>query len=185
MHGLSGSLQRMFKICSSAFSVSHHLLRGLCYLFFLASFLHSFYTISSASIGLIILWTLDFVSILMVKIKHAIILGVGVKYVIIYLCTSFTRTLCTVDMQEIFAKLSAFCWTSQVTQVKNPCASAGNTGDVGFIPELRKKWRRKWHPTPVFLPGKSHGQRSLAGYSPWIHKRVKTWLSMHTCCLLL
>ena len=28
-------------------------------------------------------------------------------------------------------------------------------------------WRRKWQPTPVFLPGKSHGQKSLAGYSPW------------------
>ena len=31
-------------------------------------------------------------------------------------------------------------------------------------------WRRKWQPTSVFLPGKSHGQRSLAGYSPWGHK---------------
>ena len=31
-------------------------------------------------------------------------------------------------------------------------------------------WRRKWQSTPVFLPGKSHGQRSLAGYSPWAHK---------------
>ena len=31
-------------------------------------------------------------------------------------------------------------------------------------------WRRKWQPTPVFFPGKSHGQRSLAGYSPWGHK---------------
>ena len=28
-------------------------------------------------------------------------------------------------------------------------------------------WRREWLPTPVFLPGESHGQRSLAGYSPW------------------
>ena len=28
-------------------------------------------------------------------------------------------------------------------------------------------WRRKWQPTPVLLPGKSHGQRSLVGYSPW------------------
>ena len=37
---------------------------------------------------------------------------------------------------------------------------------VGKIP-----WRRKWHPTPVFLPGKSHGQRSLAGYSPWGRKK--------------
>ena len=34
-----------------------------------------------------------------------------------------------------------------------------------------KCWRRKWQPTPVFLPGESHGQRSLAGYSPWGHKR--------------
>ena len=31
-------------------------------------------------------------------------------------------------------------------------------------------WRRKWQPTPVFLPGKSHGQRSLVGYSLWHHK---------------
>ena len=32
-------------------------------------------------------------------------------------------------------------------------------------------WRRRWQPTPVFLPGKSHGQRNLSGYSPWGHKR--------------
>jgi len=31
-------------------------------------------------------------------------------------------------------------------------------------------WRRKWPPTPVFFPGKFHGQRSLVGYSPWGHK---------------
>ena len=33
-------------------------------------------------------------------------------------------------------------------------------------------WRRKWQLTPVFLPGKSHGQRRLESYSPWGHKRV-------------
>ena len=31
-------------------------------------------------------------------------------------------------------------------------------------------WRRKWQPTPVFLPGKSHGRRSLEGYSSWGHQ---------------
>ena len=37
-----------------------------------------------------------------------------------------------------------------------------------FDPWIRKiPWNRKWQPTPVFLPGKSHEQRSLAGYSPW------------------
>ena len=34
-------------------------------------------------------------------------------------------------------------------------------------------WRRKWPPSTVFLPGKSHGQRSLAGWSPWGCKRVR------------
>ena len=38
----------------------------------------------------------------------------------------------------------------------------------GFDPWVRKiPWRRKWQPTPVFLPGKSHGQKSLVSYSPW------------------
>ena len=35
-------------------------------------------------------------------------------------------------------------------------------------------WRRKWQPTPVFLPGKAHGQRSLAGYRPWGRKDLDT-----------
>ena len=45
-----------------------------------------------------------------------------------------------------------------------------NAGDVtcGFDPGVGKiPWRRAWHPSPVFLPGEPHGQRSLAGYSPW------------------
>jgi len=40
---------------------------------------------------------------------------------------------------------------------------------VGKIP-----WRRVWQPTPVYLPGESHGQRSLEGYSPWGHKESDT-----------
>ena len=35
------------------------------------------------------------------------------------------------------------------------------------LPGWEDPWRRKWQPTPVFLPGKSHGQRTLAGYSQW------------------
>ena len=47
---------------------------------------------------------------------------------------------------------------------------------------LEGPWRRKWQPTPVFLPGKSHGQRGLAGYSSWGHKEsdMTEQLSMHT-----
>ena len=41
-------------------------------------------------------------------------------------------------------------------------------------------WRRKWQPTPVFLPGQFHGQRSQAGYSPWGHKQSDRteWLTL-------
>ena len=47
--------------------------------------------------------------------------------------------------------------------VKNPPT---NAGDQGFDPWVRKiLWRRKWQPSPVFLPRESHGQKSLAGYS--------------------
>ena len=40
---------------------------------------------------------------------------------------------------------------------------------VGKIP-----WRREWPPTPIFLPGEFHGQRSLAGNNPWNHKESDT-----------
>ena len=48
---------------------------------------------------------------------------------------------------------------------------------VGKIP-----WRRKWQPTPVSLPGEFHGQRSLAGYSPWGFKEsdMTEQLNQHT-----
>ena len=44
-------------------------------------------------------------------------------------------------------------------------------------------WRRKWQPTPVFLPGKSHGQTSLGwgGYSPWDCRVGHDWMTEHRC----
>ena len=48
--------------------------------------------------------------------------------------------------------------------VKNPLAMQ----ETWFNPWVREiPWRRDWQPTPVFLPGEFHGQRSLAGYCPW------------------
>ena len=51
------------------------------------------------------------------------------------------------------------------SEVKSVCLECGRPG---FDPWVRKiPWRRKWQPTPVFLPGESHGGRSLVGCSPW------------------
>ena len=49
-----------------------------------------------------------------------------------------------------------------------------------FDPWVEKiPWSRKWQPLPVFLPRKSHWQRSLAGYSPWDHRVRYDWACMH------
>ena len=59
--------------------------------------------------------------------------------------------------------------SSQVTiMVKNSPANAGDAGSI--LGSKRSPWRRAWQPASVFLPGESHGQRGLAGYSPWSNK---------------
>ena len=75
-------------------------------------------------------------------------------------------------MSAVFHLLDTKRWASPVVLVvKNPPAHAGDR----FSPWVGKIfWRRAWQPTPVFLPGESHGQRSLAGYSPWDCKELDT-----------
>ena len=61
-----------------------------------------------------------------------------------------------------------------------PCVSdsresACSEGRTGFNPRVCKiPWKSEWLPMPVFLPGEFHGQRSLAGYSPWGCKELDT-----------
>ena len=55
--------------------------------------------------------------------------------------------------------------------VKIPPANAGDLGSISRVVKI--PWTRKWQPTPVLMPGKSHGQRSLVGYSPRGCKRVR------------
>ena len=73
--------------------------------------------------------------------------------------------------------------SNQVALVeKNPSANAEDIRDCGFDPWVRKiPQKRSWQPTPVFLPGESHGQRILAGYSPQGHKKsYMTEVTQHT-----
>ena len=77
--------------------------------------------------------------------------------------------------------------------VNNLPANAGDAGDSSLIPQCRRcrrlefdPWvvnipcRMKWLPTPVFLPGKCHGQRSLAGYSQWGREESEQLSYEHT-----
>ena len=65
---------------------------------------------------------------------------------------------------------SPLCWPPWWLIGKEPTCQCRRRG---FDPWVRKSpWRRKWQPIPVFLPGKLHGQGSLEGYSPGVHKSV-------------
>ena len=77
----------------------------------------------------------------------------------------FKLNLCPTDfqiMQNIYVLLGDWLrWQRIRLQCRRP----------GFDPWVGKTpWRRAWQPTLVFLPGESHGQRSLVGYSPWGHR---------------
>ena len=64
---------------------------------------------------------------------------------------------------------------------KEPACRCRRCKRLRFDPWVGKTpWRRKWQPTPVFLPGECHGQRSLAGYSPWGRKEPDTLKQLST-----
>ena len=77
---------------------------------------------------------------------------------------------------------SNFCWFKDFPGGSDGKSVCLQWGRPGFSPWVRKiPWRRKWHPTPVLLPGKSHGQRSLIGYSPWGNKESDLTEQLHFC----
>ena len=98
-------------------------------------------------------------------------------YALCNLCLSVLMTimqeskLCLLNMQvklnQIIPKLVAFC---VVQRQRNHLQCRRQRFDLW----VRKiPWRRKRQPAPVVLPGESRGQRSLVGYNPWGHKRVR------------
>ena len=70
---------------------------------------------------------------------------------------------------------------SQVASDKEHACQCRSHNRLGFDPWVGKiPWSRKWQPTPIFLPGRSHEQRSLVGYSPLGLATVQTWLKRHS-----
>ena len=65
-----------------------------------------------------------------------------------------------------------FLWASLVARRVRICLQCGRPGFDLWVEKIL--WRRKWQPTPVFLPREFHGQRILAGYSPWGCKESDT-----------
>ena len=64
-----------------------------------------------------------------------------------------------------------------VSDGERTCLQCGRPGFSPWVEMI--PWRRKWQPTPLLLPGKSHGWRSLVGYSPWDRKESDTTEQLH------
>ena len=78
------------------------------------------------------------------------------------------------EQMELIWSLKTWCSFPGGADIKASGCNVGDLGSIpGFDPWVRKiPWRRKRQPTPVFLPGESHGRRSLVGYSPQV---AKSW----------
>ena len=90
-----------------------------------------------------------------------------------------------VSMQECILFFFFFFLKLYGTSGKEPTCQCRRLKRYGSDPWVRKiPWRRKWQPTPVFLPGKFRGQRSLVGYSPWGRKEQDTTkTTQHVCTI--
>ena len=82
--------------------------------------------------------------------------------------------LCWVSLlQQLYPAMGLPWWLRQLS-VCLQCGRPGFDPWIGKIP-----WRRKWHPTPVLLPERSHGQRNLVGYSLWGRKESDMTEQLH------
>ena len=72
------------------------------------------------------------------------------------------------------AHLTSHSRMSSSRWVMTPSWLSGSWRSFLYSSSVYSPWRRKWQPIPVFLPGESHGWRSLVGYSPWGHKELDT-----------
>ena len=108
---------------------------------------------------------------LSVTLSYIILIIIGIKGVI-FLCIQYI--IAAPLLWEVY-KTKLQKGISQVILVVNNLLA--NAGDIRrFDPSVRKiPWRKAWQPNPVFLPGESHGQRNLVGYSPW---GSKSWTQM-------
>ena len=77
--------------------------------------------------------------------------------------------------ERVFAMTSAFSWQNSISL----CPASFHTPRPNLPVTPGVSQRRRWHPTPVLLPGKSHGQRSLVGYSPWGREELDTTERLH------
>ena len=91
-------------------------------------------------------------------------------------CSMSSSNCCFLTCIQIFQVAGQVFWYSHLFQ-NFPQFVVIYTVNLPWVRKIL--WRRKWQPTPVFLPGKSHGRRSLVSYCPWGRKESDTTEQLH------
>ena len=100
--------------------------------------------------------------------------------------SGFIRVVvCVSTSLFIKARPYVIIWITRLPQWltgEESACNSGDAGDEGSVSVRKIPWRSTGQPTPVFLPGRSHGQNSLEGYGPWGHKESDTTeVTEYTC----
>ena len=133
--------------------------------------------VSCLKLGLVIYFTYDNILVLMLfsKIIPPSPSPTESKVYSLYLCLFCCLTYRVID--TIFLN---FIYMRDFPGASDGEASCLQCGRPRFDPWVGKiLWKQKWQPTPVLLPGKSHGWRSLVGYSPWGCRQSDTTEQLH------
>ena len=83
------------------------------------------------------------------------------------------------DLPSAFDSLFVVVYQLCLTLCDPTDSHSMNNREQMWNPPPGPRWRRQWHPTPVLLPGRSHGRRSLVGCSPWGRKESDTTERLH------
>jgi len=84
------------------------------------------------------------------------------------------------EHMQLTCSMNKYLGASHVALVKRNCPPMQETKRCQFDPLVGKiLWRRAWQPTSAFLPGESHGQRSLVGYNSWVTKSLTRLTHTH------
>ena len=106
---------------------------------------------------------------------HAVVHGVSKSQTRL---SDWTELNCTELNWNWLGSNSKFCLLKWEAAEKSHLVLAASSCYF-FRPPSLSCWRRQWHPTPVLLPGKSHGQRSLVGFSPWGRQELDMTERLH------
>ena len=166
MFNFLGICQTLFHNGSIIFTLPPQSLRVPIYVYLCQYFSLSIFLIIAIVVGgrWYLTVVLTWISLMTNDVEHL--------YICLLVICIYSLGKCLLRSFAIFKLdiLSFYCWIFIYAGYWGICLPIRSCGFYSWVEKI--PWRRKWQPIPVFLPGKSHREGSLVGYSPWGHNEL-------------